>query len=319
MKVLKSWFFEVTRTATKKGTRFLRLDRPTEDTYRTLIDSVPFFLETEDRAKDNQQGLVHAATNAEAKSYDASEIAQKTKAVQPHQLPEVANVSESFIINGQSFDGASINVSIDASETRRNRFLISISNAFISFLNSIITGLQSLIDSLQTIVASLQTDVANLQSDVSNLQTDVSNLQTDVADLQIDVNNAQLVADNALSIAMTNRRVISLTWLGGFSTSNISINYSPNPSTQYGLIGFAYTGTSNSITINVSGFWYPAVEYTLLVWNNSGQNITINITASGRGVIRMFNASDTIGNGKNVIFTIQDWNPNIFVARVIQP
>ncbi|MDW8297643.1 MAG: hypothetical protein RMJ97_12255, partial [Raineya sp.] len=96
MKRLRNWFFQVTATPTLPGQRFLKYDQPTEETYRNLFESVPFFLETEDRAKIDMQGLVHRSTDAEAKGYDETEQTTKTKAVVPYQLPEVKDIIQTL-------------------------------------------------------------------------------------------------------------------------------------------------------------------------------------------------------------------------------
>lgn len=318
MKVVKNWFFTITRTASKPGTRFLRLDRPDENTYRRLIDSVPFFLEEEDRAKPDQQGLVHAATDTEAKQYDDGEISYKTKAVQPHQLPEVAPAPSSFTIDGNPFAGNTTDVSVDSTETRRNRFLVSLSSAFVSFLNTVISGLRSSISALESAVTAIQNTISSLQADVSNLQNDVTSIQNDISTLQNDVNTAQITADSAYSMSYQLLNTLKPKWLGNISTNPISINY--NDGTNfYGLLGFSYAGTATSVTINIDNFWYPAREYTLLVWNSTSSPITITLASPSRGIILLFDPATAIPPGKNVIYTIQDWNPNLFIARAIQP
>ena len=156
VKRLKNWFFQVTATLTSKGKRFLKYDQPVEDTYRDLIESVPFFLETDDRAKETMQGLVHRATNAEAKAYDETEVTTKTKAVVPSQLPEVVSESDNIVGNPlilPDYTGNAIEVNIATNLTsypnanKRNIFVIRLSNAFSTwlsdFFNGIITWMQA--------------------------------------------------------------------------------------------------------------------------------------------------------------------------------
>lgn len=139
----RSWFFTVTKTLLKKGTRFLKGDFPSETTFRNLTDSVPFFDETSDRAKTDAQGLVYKATDAEAKSYDETDTGTKTKAVVPSQLPEVKNaLSSDYYDNITSindvpqFNNASLEVITATNalsypnQNKRNIFVTRLSSGF---------------------------------------------------------------------------------------------------------------------------------------------------------------------------------------------
>lgn len=142
LKRLRNWFFQITATPTTPGTRFLKYDQPTEETYRNLFESVPFFLEVGDRAKIDMQGLVHRSTDAEAKSYDETEQTTKTKAVVPYQLPEVKDIIQSIIGNLTTYTGNIVNVRIasniaeDANFDKRNVFIVEFAPAFIAWLEA---------------------------------------------------------------------------------------------------------------------------------------------------------------------------------------
>lgn len=139
-KRLKSWFTTVTADDDNniKGSRFLKEDEPTEENYRNLLKSVPFFEEQEDRAKSSQQGLTHAATNDEAKSFDEVETATKTKVVQPHQLPELSEETQliSTINNVPEFNDSIVEASIDAGQTKRNSYILRLKSTFIAWLTT---------------------------------------------------------------------------------------------------------------------------------------------------------------------------------------
>lgn len=142
LKRLRNWFFQVTATLTNPGERFLKYDQPTEETYRNLFESVPFFLEENDRAKIDMQGLVHRSTDAEAKSYDETEQTTKTKAVVPYQLPEVKDIIQSIIGNLTTYTGNIVNVRIasnsveDINHDKRNVFIVELAPAFIAWLEA---------------------------------------------------------------------------------------------------------------------------------------------------------------------------------------
>ena len=115
----KDWFFQVTKTALKRGTRFLTDDRPDETSFRNLFESIPFKAEVTDRALEdvsgiplsNKQGLTTLATDEQAKSF-APKKDTVSRAVQPSQLPEVVA-------------GEGVTVEIDSEESRRNKYIIT--------------------------------------------------------------------------------------------------------------------------------------------------------------------------------------------------
>lgn len=167
MKRLKNWFFTVTATTNTKGKRFLKYDQPVEDTYRDLIDSVPFFNETEDRAKIDSQGLVHKATNQEAKEYNETELTIKTKAVVPSQLPEVKSVSQTIsptpftLLYQENIIETNIanNDTEDINYDKRNVFILSISQSFIDWLTGSFSAISNTISDIYNTIS---TTISNL-------------------------------------------------------------------------------------------------------------------------------------------------------------
>jgi hypothetical protein len=78
----RSWFFSSPETT--KGTRFNKNNIPSKNTFYELLDSVPFFNDSESTASETQTGMLRIATNAEVIAR-AADIA----AVIPSQIPEV--------------------------------------------------------------------------------------------------------------------------------------------------------------------------------------------------------------------------------------
>ena len=157
MRRLRQWFFTITATATTKGKRFLKFDQPVEETYRDLTDSVAFLNEVEDRAKIDSQGLVHKASDEEAKSYDETETNTKTKAVTPSQLPEIKSpIQEIEEVNQDipAFQNKIIDIDIAVNETqdinfnKRNVFIAKISDSFLTWLRGSLSYLTGLLNSL---------------------------------------------------------------------------------------------------------------------------------------------------------------------------
>lgn len=173
LKRLRSWFFQITATLSNPGVRFLKYDQPTEETYRNLFESIPFFLEPDDRAKTDMQGLVHRATDAEAKGYDETEQTTKTKAVVPYQLPEVKDIVQTIIGNISTYTGNIINVRIasniseDVNFDKRNVFIVELDNNFIAWLENELSNTLSNVNIPGGDVGQVLTKNSNLDNDYS--------------------------------------------------------------------------------------------------------------------------------------------------------
>lgn len=135
---LKSWFEQITATAVKKGTRFRNGDRPNASTLRDLRDSTVFKAESEDRAKEDtgvynpdNMGHVTLATDAQVKAYEDKK-SDRSLVTQPSQLTEVAEGSD---ISLENYTGPTITVTKDATEPKRNKFLVNVSNTLMVWLN----------------------------------------------------------------------------------------------------------------------------------------------------------------------------------------
>jgi hypothetical protein len=168
-KRIKDWFFTPTGSTPNEGVRFLRFNTPEEETYRNLFATVPAFLETEDRAKTDSQGLVHKATDAEAKGYDETELTTKTKAVIPSQLPELKETSDTIAeikaTNIPAFTGNTVEVNIasnsgeDTNFSKRNVFRLSLKDVFLTWLRNSLLYLSNSIDTLTTASSSNTTNI----------------------------------------------------------------------------------------------------------------------------------------------------------------
>lgn len=173
LKRLRNWFFQVTATLTNPGERFLKYDQPTEETYRNLFESVPFFLEENDRAKIDMQGLVHRSTDAEAKNYDETDLTTKTKAIMPYQLPEVKDVLQSIIGNITTYNGEIVNVRIasnvseDINYNKRNVFIVELHPDFIAWLENELVNALPTTDIPGGLTGQVLTKNSNLNNDYS--------------------------------------------------------------------------------------------------------------------------------------------------------
>jgi hypothetical protein len=104
-KRLRAWFFTVTSVlrldGTVGGVRFRTRDKPTQSTMEDLTVSVPFFTETDSRARvsasstlESEQGLTVLANDTQAKA-NATQLTDRSLVVQPHQLPTLEVITNS--------------------------------------------------------------------------------------------------------------------------------------------------------------------------------------------------------------------------------
>jgi hypothetical protein len=149
MRQLRNWFFQITATATKRGTRLNNGDKPTSETFKALVESTVFKTEADDRARENDLGAtlsdlnghVVASTDVEAKN-NAAKPEDRTLVVQPSQLP-VVDASSSMTISSVEapeldFDDTILETEIDPDDTAKNRFLIKITDALTAWFQSVV-------------------------------------------------------------------------------------------------------------------------------------------------------------------------------------
>ena len=85
----RQWFFDAQPTS--DGLRFRTKNIPEEDTYKTLVASVAFLLESDDVAKTGAQGLIKLYDDQKAidERYSVLTANTEIRAVRSHQLPGV--------------------------------------------------------------------------------------------------------------------------------------------------------------------------------------------------------------------------------------
>lgn len=135
--VSRNWFYQITKTAIKRGLRFKNGDRPEEATFVNLTDSVVMKSEVGDRAKEDSAanasalaGHVVASTDVQAKAFQTKKT-DRTLVVQPSQLPEVSLAADQTV---GDFVGKTITATVDPTATTRNKYLLQISDSFLSWL-----------------------------------------------------------------------------------------------------------------------------------------------------------------------------------------
>lgn len=161
----KSSFFITTKTALTRGWLFLTGDRPDESTFRNLIESIPFFSESSDRAKEedgssnleNLQGLGIAANDSQVIERSQAKSTFKTWFVQPTQVTEAADAGSTTVIGsvdasavggGVPFDGNTVTVARDAAVTTHNKYIVTMTSAFWAWLGGLFDQVQNMIPKL---------------------------------------------------------------------------------------------------------------------------------------------------------------------------
>ena len=115
--------------------RFRTGDRPTQEIFAKLFDSIGFIRERSDRAKINEQGFVRLVDDEDAKAFEIPQGGEGFSfAVQPTQLPEVAAAPEEnqFAPDQPPF---AVDVRKDVNvNPRRAVFLVRLRNDFVQWL-----------------------------------------------------------------------------------------------------------------------------------------------------------------------------------------
>lgn len=196
MRQLRNWFFQITATATKRGNRFVNGDKPNLDTFKALVESTIFKTEADDRAKENDlsadlntlNGHVVAATDVEAKA-NAAKPADRTLVAQPSQLPTVS-ASGSLTITAaeqptlELTDEVILDEEIDAGETTRNSFIISIQSGLNTWLQTLTNFIVSIRSDFDTHIGPFNPGVTiDTLETFQELQARVDTNTTNIGDL----------------------------------------------------------------------------------------------------------------------------------------
>ena len=188
MKQIRTWFFTITATARKRGSRFKVGDRPTEATYLALLNSILFKTEAGDRAKEDSTsavlqdtvGHVVAASDEQAKAFQDKK-ADRTIAVQPSQLPQVESASDTITSTEGDFEGIAVEAVVETGEvrsTKRNVYITSLSDSFIAWLQTIANKITTNFNSLTASIAAVAANLVATDVIVSTHTTEIAALTT---------------------------------------------------------------------------------------------------------------------------------------------
>ena len=184
---LKEWFFTITETASKRGTRLRDGDRPTQSTFEDLLKSIVFKSEIADKAKINDNnkpsqelvGHVVLATG-EDNINDVPQPVNKSLVLQPGQttifedsdnteeidvvLPVISNTYE---VTNNPVVGKLVQVETQSSTERRS-YLISATSAITSLSNIIQDSLSSVMNRLVSLNGRVTTNSESISTLIEN-------------------------------------------------------------------------------------------------------------------------------------------------------
>lgn len=139
MSKLRNWFFEVTKTSIKKGTRLRKDDIPTQSTFKELTDSIIFKTESEDRAKLDTENFSEQTSGHVTLATDEQVIANtvqpsnRSLVVSPHQTTTLSN--EGVNLSGLAgFTGRILERVLNTAITTRKDYYLTFSTAFKNWL-----------------------------------------------------------------------------------------------------------------------------------------------------------------------------------------
>lgn len=191
----KTYFREKTQINNADGTvvsgnRFLDKDKPTEQTFKELFDSIAFILNKEDTASPSFQGLVKTVTGDNAKN-GLSPSDGFTYAAQVKNLPIIKDKIQTI----KTLTGKLVTASTSQTSSDRNEYTLELSSSFIDFLSTELTTLQTNINNVSLGVP----DLSALQADITSIQGSLTNLTSSNAAIasSLSSNNLTLAANSA--------------------------------------------------------------------------------------------------------------------------
>lgn len=183
IKRLKSYFFQVTAVGFKRGSRFRENDRPNEQTFRDLIESVPFKSEVLDQAQyddasgnlGEKAGLTVLATNTQVQNFSVE--AGKSLVVTPENLTELEDLSQDVNIISTAtynFTGVILERNKDNSVLNRHKYKLRLNPVFIATINQAFNSLtilaQNTASTLSSYITSNNAAITSLDSRLDALE-----------------------------------------------------------------------------------------------------------------------------------------------------
>lgn len=266
----RSYFRENTKSVDTEGnvipgSRFLDQDVPTEETYKKLIEGYANILESTDKAKIDEQGLVKTVSSANAKA-SVTPDTEFTYVAEIKNLPTLEATLQSIdtLINKEL-------ISITTEGTTNNKYKPKLSQEFLSWLetslsdietsisNLDIPDIQGITDTINSLSGSIDT-LNNVVSEVSlrvdanktAIETNTTNIATNTADIAtntaaiaaINVNDGRFLGEVAWRASST---APNASWVKANGQAISRTTYAD----LYALIGDTFGSGDGSTTFNV--------------------------------------------------------------------
>lgn len=346
IKQLKSYFFVNTKVGYKRGSRFREDDRPNEQTFRDLIESVPFKKEVSDQAQldsssgslEEKAGLVVLATGNQIKAF--TNPTGRSAVATPENMTELADASQTVSIvayGGTSdFTGAVIDTGLDSGTTVRNKYLPTLATGFIDALN---TALTSILNRINTVSNNLSGYIISNDAALVSLDSRVSVLEAASAGFSLPIGGTYqsivLTADGKYTSGgqeymSADGRAISRTTYSTlfamvgtaygigdgtttFNIPNFQNSFLRNGSlTPVGLEGYASAaGGADSVTLNSNHL--PQHQHSMLAAN--GATVAVSGGSHSHNVARPVKVDPTSGSNGGYQYKTDCASTDIFVTN----
>lgn len=190
----RSYFRENTKSVDTEGNvipgdRFLNQDVPTEETYKKLIEGYANILESADKAKLDEQGLVKIVSSENAKAGNTPDT-DFTYVAEIKNLPTLKATLQSIdtLVNKEL-------VSITTEGTTNNIYKPKLSQEFLDWLNTSLSDIKSSISGLDI------PDIQGITDTINSLSGSIDTLNNVVSEISLRVDaNQTAIQTNATSI-----------------------------------------------------------------------------------------------------------------------
>lgn len=287
---LRNWFYTITATSIKKGSRFRNDDKPPQETFENLTDSVLFKSETGDRAKEKDGilpleevvGHVVAATDAEAKANTAKPV-DHTLVPQTSQIPTVEGETQTItlIADPDYVDDEITEVYLDPATTTRNRWIIRLKTEFIGWLQVVLNLLRSDINQNTSDIATNAADILDLQATDTLVRGSANDttpgyLENKIVSTTIDITTLNDGANEQISLEVIRDESLPLLYVNSNnSQSGDGSILNPFMSIDRVINRIDNTGDfTNTIT-------YPVITSATVIVQGGTYSTALNIARSG--------------------------------------
>jgi len=166
IRYIRNFFFQITGNP---GIRFRKYDKPTEQSFRQLFDSIGFLKESSDTSMLNQQGFTKIATDSNAVARNSTVDADLfTKGVLPHMLPNVLPGTNISVIPQTNVVGRTGGLGLDfvLNNTMVVAPALTVGNPII--ITQVGPGSNVLVDFNQAILAPLFNCISKVLTDIGD-------------------------------------------------------------------------------------------------------------------------------------------------------